>query len=340
MLRLSEQYVYERDRDLVEKRRQGEAVVISDASHMFKPHPRTPNVFTRDGKPLVVKMLHLSGDYLPASVDEALCLLGGLDEAIQPGDRVMIKPNFNCSYALPLSTDLGFLGAVIEVLQDAGAKVTVGELSGRADWPTDKVIANLKVMPLLRRYGVTFINFEHDERIPLAVEGRYWDSFRVPRSIYEAEKRVYLANMRCHSAARFTASLKLGVGWIDLQDRDVLHQDRETVEAKVAELNLGWQPNLVLIDGRRSTVSGHGRGKYVYPNVIMASGDMVAIDTEAVKILKLYPAKNKLDLPVEELGQLKTAQEHGLGSMDFIVVEAPAHTHTEQEGVQDPAARL
>jgi hypothetical protein len=38
---------------------------------------------------------------------------------------------------------------------------------------------------------------------------------------------------------------------------------------------------------------------------------MVAIDTEAVKILKRYPEKNKLDTPVEEMGQLKTARKHG-----------------------------
>jgi len=300
---------------------------------MFKPHLRTQNVFTRDGKPLVAKVPHLNGDYLQTSIDEALRLLGGLGKAVQPGDRVMLKPNFNCSHALPLSTDLGFLAAVIEILQDAGAKVTVGELSGRYDWPTEKVISNLKVMPVLHRYGVRFINFQYDEWIPLEVEGRYWKSFRVPRSIYEAEKRVYLANMRCHSSARFTASLKLSVGWIDLQDREVLHKDEdaEIVEAKIAELNLGWQPNLVLLDGRRSTVTWYGRGEYVYPNVIMASGDMVAIDTEAVKILKGYPEKNLLDIPVEESGQLKVAQENGLGMMDYILVEVPAHTCTEQD---------
>jgi uncharacterized protein (DUF362 family) len=298
---------------------------------VFKPCPRTQNVFTRDGRPLVARVPHLNGDYLPSSIDAALRLLGGLDKAIRPGDRVMVKPNFNCSYALPLSTDLGFLAAVIEILQDAGAKVSVGELSGKADWPTEKVVANLGVMPVLRRYGVPFINFEHDEWIPLEVKGRYWRSFRVPRSIYEAGKRVYLANMRCHSSARFSASLKLSVGCIDLKDRQFLHEDRETVEAKVAELNLAWQPNLAFIDGRRSTVTAYGRGEYVYPNVIMASGDMVALDTEAVRTLKRYPEQNRLDIPPEQMGQLKTAQEHGLGSMDYIVVEAPAHTQTEQQ---------
>ena len=118
---------------------------------MFLPRPRTQNVFTQDGTPIVVKAPHLNGDYLPDTLDVALRLLGGLDKAIRPGDHVLLKPNFNCSYALPLSTDRAFLAAVIELLQDAGAQVTVGEMSGRADGPTDKVIGNLKIMPVLNR---------------------------------------------------------------------------------------------------------------------------------------------------------------------------------------------
>jgi len=299
---------------------------------VVEPHPRTENVFKRDGKPLVAKVPHLNGDYLQFRVEKAMELLGGLDQAIRPGDRVMIKPNFNCSYALPLSTDLGFLAAVIEVLQEAGAKVTVGEMSGRADWPTEKVIANLKVMPVLHRYGVQFVNFQYDDWLKLEVDGDHWNSFRVPRSLYEADKRVYLANMRGHSSARFSAALKLSVGWIDLQDREFLHNDRETVAEKVAELNLGWQPDLALIDGRRSTVTWHGRGDYVYPNVIMASGDMVALDAEAVRILKQFPEDNNLDMPIADMGQISQAVRHGLGSLDYTLVEAPANIGTEQRG--------
>jgi uncharacterized protein (DUF362 family) len=186
---------------------------------------------------------------------------------------------------------------------------------------------------MLRRYGVQFMNFEKDQWLPLEVEGQCWTSFRVPRSIYEAEKRVYLANMRCHSSARFTASLKLSVGWIDLVDRESLHQDPALVEAKVAELNLGWQPDLVLIDGRRSTVAWHGRGEYVYPNMILASGDMVAIDAEAVRVLREYPGDNKLGIPLQEMDQLRVAQDHGLGSIDSIVVKAEANTCTEQDAI-------
>jgi len=297
------------------------------------PRARTTNVFVEDRTPLVAKIHHLNGDYLQESVRRALASLGGLDKAIRSGDRVMIKPNFNCQYATPLSTDLGFLAAVIEVLLDAGANLSVGELSGRVAWPTDKVVADLGVLPVLSRYHVPFINFGLDEWVALDVPGRYWSSFQVPRSIYEADKRVYLANIRGHSTARFSASLKLGVGWISPEDREYLHEDAEQHELKISELNLGWQPDVVLLDGRRSTATSHGRGGYVYPNVLMASGDMVAIDAEAVKMLKRYPEDNRLNIPLEEMGQFKVALEHRLGSMDYKLVETPARTRTEQEGL-------
>lgn len=305
---------------------------------IYQPRPRTQNAYLKDGKPLVAKAPHLNGDYLPASLAAALELLGGIQKTIKPGDRVLIKPNFNCSFSLPLSTDLAMLSAVIEVLQDAGAKVVVGEMSGRADGPTDKVVSNLGVLPVLKRYGVPFINFERDQFIRLEVPGRYWTGFSIPRSIYEVEKRVYLANMRCHSSARFSASLKLSVGWINNDDRDRLHADKTQTEGKIADLNLSWQPDLVFIDGRRSTVAWHGRGDYVYPNLVMASGDMVAVDTEAVKILKNYPARNRIDVPLEEMEQLTVAQAHGLGSMDYLCLEAPARLRTEQEDIFDAAA--
>jgi uncharacterized protein (DUF362 family) len=307
-----------------------------------QPRPRTENVYVKNGKPLVAKVPHFNGDYLRASVEKSVELLGGLDKSIQTGDKVMLKPNFNCSYATPLSTNLDFLATVIEVLQDAGAIVTVGELSGRADWPTEKVLKNLGVMPVLHRHNVQFINFQYDQWVTVDVNGSEWKSYRVPRSIYEANKRIYLPNMRTHSTGRFTGALKLSVGFIDLEDRDFLHEDKSTIEARIAELNLAWQPNLIIMDSRRNTTGWHGRGPYVYSNLIMASGDLVAIDAEGVKILKTYPAENRLKgVPVEEVGQIKAAAALKLGSLDYEVVESPAHLTTEQTGneITDPSMR-
>jgi uncharacterized protein (DUF362 family) len=265
-------------------------------------------------------------------------LLGGLDKSLHPGDRVMIKPNFNCAYRSPLSTDMGILKTVIEILLDYGAKVSIGESSGRGAGPTAGVIKDLDLLNHIKRYDVDFINFDEDRWVEVEVPGEYWSSITVPRSIYEAEKRINLSNMRCHSSARFSASLKLIVGCISSQDRDYLHEDKDTTEFKVAELNLAWQPDLNILDGRRTTVSWHGRGEYFYPNILMASGNMVALDIEAVKELKKFPAENRIDMPIDELGQIATAIKHNLGSLDYELICGEPHSETEQKGNTDPAA--
>jgi len=58
----------------------------------------------------------------------------------------------------------------------------------------------------------------------------------------------------------------------------------------------------------------------VVPGVIMASGDMVAIDVEALKILGSYEANNRLlPNPCDSL-QIATALRHGLGAKEYEVV--------------------
>ena len=86
-----------------------------------KLHPRTRNRFEYDGLPIVAKAPHRNGDSLRRSVERAVGLLGGLDRIVGRGDRVLIKPNFNCEFEIPLSTDVAFLCAVIEHLQALGA---------------------------------------------------------------------------------------------------------------------------------------------------------------------------------------------------------------------------
>ena len=56
-------------------------------------------------------------------------------------------------------------------------------MSGRAAGPTERVVGLLGVEKALKRYGVPFINFEKDDWLELEIEGEYWDTIRVPRSI-------------------------------------------------------------------------------------------------------------------------------------------------------------
>ena len=80
-------------------------------------------------------------------------------------------------------------------------------------------------------------------------------------------------------------------------------------------------PSVVVMDGRKAFVTGGpATGELVEPGVIMASGDMVAIDVEALRILGAYKAKNKLLPDPYDSPQVETALSHDLGSRHYEVV--------------------
>ena len=96
------------------------------------------------------------------------------------------------------------------------------------------------------------------------------------------------------------------------------------LEEKIADINLCWQPDLILADGRKAFVTGGpNRGTVVEPGLVLASGDLVAIDAEMVKVLLGYNARNWLLPDPWRLPQITAARNLGLGSgrNDYIVLD-------------------
>jgi uncharacterized protein (DUF362 family) len=289
---------------------------------LVDPRPRPANPWLRNGHTLVAKVK--TGGDIRADIERAIALLGSLEEVIDRGDKVLLKPNFNSQDPYPGSTDLVFLRAVIELLLEAGAKVTIGESSGGIWRPTRKVFRKVGVFELACDVGVELIAFDDkpDDWVRVRINGDYLSSVSMPRSAYEADKIVYLPCLKTHNLARFSGALKLAMGFMHPGERRALHARH--LEQKIAEISLCWQPNLIIMDGRKAFVSGGpDKGQPEKPEVVLASGDLVAIDVEAIKVLLAYQANNKLTADPWQLPQVVTALRHGLGMGQnrYIVVE-------------------
>jgi len=286
---------------------------------LVDPRPRPANPWGRNGKVLVARVM--AGGDIRASIDRTIALLGSLEQGMGNGDRVLLKPNFNSQDPFPASTDLMFLRAAVELLLAAGAKVTIGESAGGIWRPTRTVFRKVGMFELARHLGVELIAFEDrpDDWVNVKVNGDYLSSVPMPRSAYEADKIVYLPCMKTHNLARFSGALKLAMGLIHPGERRALHS--RNLEQKVAEINLAVQPDLIIVDGRKAFVSGGpNKGELVEPGIIMASGDLVAIDIEALKILGSYKANNRLPPNPCDSPQIAIALRHGLGSKEYGLV--------------------
>jgi len=289
---------------------------------LVDPRPRPANPWLRNGQALVAKVK--TGGSIKADIERAIALLGSLGQVIDGGDRVLLKPNFNSQDPYPGSTDLVFLRTVVELLLEAGAKVTIGECSGGIWKPTRTVFRKVGVYELARDLGVELVAFDDkpDDWVRVRVNGDYLSFVSMPRSAYEADKIVYLPLMKTHSRGRLSGALKLAVGFMHPGELRALHA--RYLEQKIAEISLCWQPNLIIMDGRKTFVSGGpDKGQLEKPEIALASGDLVAIDVEAIKVLLAYKADNKLLADPWQLPQVVTALRHGLGTGEnrYIVVE-------------------
>ncbi len=265
----------------------------------------------------------IAGKDIRASIERVIALLGHLEQAIGRGEKVLVKPNFNSSDPYPGTTDLLFLRAVIELLLEAGAKVTIGESAGGIWRPTRNVFQKLGMFELARRLDVPLVAFEDeaDDWVRIKIDGDYLSTVCMPRSAYESDKIVYLPCMKTHSIAAFSGALKLAVGFVHPGERRALHASH--LQQKIAEISLCWQPNLIIIDGRKAFISGGpDKGQLVEPGVLLASGDLVAIDVEAMKVILTYEAKNKLTANPWQSKQIATALKHSLGAEEdgYIVL--------------------
>jgi uncharacterized protein (DUF362 family) len=287
-----------------------------------EPRPPKVNPWRKDNRVMVAKVA-VKGD-IRVAVNTINDLLGNIQKIFIRGDNVLIKPNFNSPDPFPAATDLTFLQAVIELILETGAKVTIGESSGGVWRPSRNVFHKLGVPELAKKLGIGLIAFEDrpDDWVRIAVHGDYLDSVVMPRSAYEADRLVYLPCMKTHRLAWFSGAMKLAFGFVAPGQRRGFH--RGNLQQKLAEVNICWQPDLIIMDGRKAFVTGGpDRGQVVEPGLMIASGDLIGTDIEAMKVLLSYKANNKLPADPWQLPQIVTALKHNIGANKdgYIVVE-------------------
>jgi uncharacterized protein (DUF362 family) len=297
---------------------------------------RPEDVYVQDGLALLSKV-RAEGRDLKAAIKESVDLIGGFRKSLSPGDRVLIKPNFNSADPPPASTDMAFVAAVVELLQEEGiTDLTVGDRAGWAAMPTAGVIEKLGVLRTAKEMGFRFISFEDGPwmDVRLGEKTRWWNGrVTLIRPLKKFDKIVYLPVMKTHYATGLSMSLKMSVGMMHPALIPYLHADRvsgktdEPVYQKMLEIATVVGPDLIITDGRKAFVTGGPRsGDVEEPGVIIASGDRIAMDVEGARVIQQYPREgNPLKLPVWEMPIISHAVELSLGvasEFEYRVVTA------------------
>jgi len=268
-----------------------------------------PNQLVEGDKALVSKVTFKQD--LKESILHTVNLIGGFGKIIEGGDEVLLKPNYNSADPPPASTDPEFLSALVELLYEHGAgKVVVGE-SSMQTLSTRKVMEKTGALRKLSTSGAEIVFFDEGKWVGVDVGGKYLKRVSLPQRALHADKLVYCCCMKTHFKADFSLSLKLAIGFVKGSERITFHLMH--LKEKIADLNLVVHPNLIIMDGRKCFITGGPfNGETREPNVILASGDRVAMDVEAIKIIESFDGAILKDDPWSYT-QIKRAVELGLG---------------------------
>jgi len=245
------------------------------------------NPFKHNGKALVSKVTIADEQNLKANILKAVELLGGFSKVVEKGDEILLKPNFNTGDAPPGSSDPDFVKAVIELLYEHGAsKVVLGE-SSMFSLSTRKVLEDTGMLQKAEETGAEVVPFDEGKWVEVGTGGKYLKSVSLPERALKTKKLVYVCCMKTHKWAKFTLSLKLAVGFMKPSERMMLHARH--LEEKIADLNLVVHPSLIIMDGRKCFINGGPAcGELRNPNIVLASGDRIAIDVEAIKVIENF----------------------------------------------------
>ena len=271
-------------------------------------------------------------------IKKAVELMGGMEPMIKglKGD-VLIKPNCNTDDPYPRDTHHDTVKTIAVLLMEAGVKpenITVGDMSGRArGLPTRATMENLGITEVAEELGLNISYFEEEEWVTVEPSKAQWwpKGLKIPKTVYEADRIIFTPILRSHTTATFTCSLKLGVGLIDAEERDWLHNGENFYE-KMMDINLAYQVDMVIADAlRMNTGFRTDPEDEVEPRIITVSNNLVASDAVSAAIMQLYGTVRVVDFKTREQLQFKLAEKLGLGEASLAGIELIQHDMTHDK---------
>lgn len=252
------------------------------------------------------------------SIETVVSSLGGFKNYVKSNETILIKPNYNTADESPASTAPDFLKAVVELCYESGAtKVIVGESSTftikNHSITTQKTLCQACVYELEKLEGKPEIYiFDDHEWVTKNIENaKYLKKVSVPKMMDEVDKIILLPCCKTHFIAEFTGALKIIIGFMKPTERIKFHLGK--VSEKVVEMNLIYQPDLIIMDARKCFITGGpSKGEAREPGLILASENRVDIDIEEVKIIQSYQGNSLEGKRPEDLVQIKYSKSLGI----------------------------
>lgn len=238
-------------------------------------------------------------------VRSAIDSIGGINEYVKKGDKVLIKINV-CGGVPEVRgtfTSTEVVDELVDLIRSVGAEPLIVDAdmiwtkfwpaasdSGLVDW------AKKKGAKLLNLSETELVQFHFGDESAIGVE-------IVSKKLIDADVIISVPAMKTHLLTGVTLGMKNMYGTFPDIDKAKFH--RKKIEDVIYEINRAFTPNLTIIDG---SIGGEAIGPLTCAplnfQTIIASNDVVAADAVACQLMGYDPM---------DITHIKIAHKKGLG---------------------------
>jgi uncharacterized protein (DUF362 family) len=272
-----------------------------------------------------------AGSYEPvevaAALDRLVAPLGGWQQLVRRGDRVLVKPNCisNIPAEQPAQTHPALIVAVCQQLLDAGARPFVGDSPAWGSLTGN--LRQLGVLEELGRLGVPVVEFKNAVRAENP-RGKVFRKLTVDAAALEADAIVNLPKFKSHRQLLLTAAIKNMFGCVSGRRKALWHVKAGGYEnyfgRMLVETFEMLRPAVTIVDAIVA-MEGNGpvRGTPRPLGLLLASTDGPALERVCADLVGIKPA---------QLRTLAAARELDVGT--------PYLERIDVHGVPLPEARV
>lgn len=268
----------------------------------------------------VIVSLRQCPDYNPdrvlARMRDCLQPLGGMRAVVQPGQRVLLKPNLLGNFAVEraVTTHPSVVRAAIQLVQEAGGTAFVGDSPAMASLA--QTAEGCGLGSVLAETGASLLDLSEE------------DEFEVPghaivpklvlaRALRDVDVIITLPKLKTHGQMTLTAAIKNQFGLVPGALKSQWHfrlQQTEWLASLMLDINRTTRPALALMDAVVGMEgAGPSGGKPRAINALVAGRDLTAVDALACHLI---------GLPTGHVPTLVAAREQHFGEphLDHIQV--------------------
>lgn len=260
-----------------------------------------------------VSVLEVNSD-IEAAV-ERLFQLTEAEYLISSGDTVLLKPNIHAPqlYTTGGTTNPHVVAAVAKWAYSKGAKeVIVGESSYFGLSEPERCFTDTGMGEIVEAAGARWVIFgEHSHKIFRNISNRLPEEVGISEFVINCDKMINISAMKTHFNCLVTLGMKNLKGCIRGEDKAAFHN--VGINRAIVALNGMVKPDITIIDGTVGMEGmGPASGTPVNCNLLLASRDIIAVDSVASFLMGISPA---------EVMTIRLGHEAGLGEMDLQKID-------------------